>query len=95
MFKNFGYYLFFFLLILIFGVSGISDVLNSKVVYIASGTVIAISLCLAVWVTFTRKTFKAMADIEAKTEGTKLKPAKPKAKSKPKAKTKVARKVKK
>jgi len=89
MFKNFGYYLFFLLLILIFGVSGISDVLNSKVVYIASGTVIAVSLCLAVWVTFTHKTFKAMEDIEAKSEKPKLKP------TKPKAKTKVARKVKK
>ena len=91
MFRNFGYYLFFFLLILIFGVSGISDVLNSKVVYIASGTVIAVSLCLAVWVTFTRRTFKAMEDAKAKAE-----PEEPKLESaKPKAKTKVARKVKK
>ena len=89
MFRNFGYYLFFFLLILIFGVSGISDVLNSKVVYIASGTVIAVSLCLAVWITVTRRTFKAMEDTKAKSEEQKRKPAKPK------AKTKVARKVKK
>ena len=102
MFKNFGYYIFFFALILIFGVSGISDVLNSKAVYIASGTVIAVSLCLAVWITVTRKTFRNIEDAkklkskpkEPKSEPNKTK-ARTKAEAKPKAKAKAARKVKK
>lgn len=102
MFKNFGYYIFFFALILIFGVSGISDVLNSKAVYIASGTVIAVSLGLAVWITVTRKTFKNIKDMEGlkdKPTEPKSEPSKPKtrnkAKAEPKAKAKAPRKVKK
>jgi hypothetical protein len=99
MFKNFGYYIFFFVLILIFGVSGISNVLNSKTVYIASGTVIAISLCLAVWITVTRRTFKNIKEFKSKPEEPKSEPDKPKARTKaeakPKAKAKAARKVKK
>ncbi len=97
MFKNFGYYVFFFALILIFGVSGISDVLNSKAVYIVSGTVIAVSLSLAVWITVTRRTFKDIESLKPEPKEPKSEPAKskPKAKAKAKAKAKVTRKVKK
>ena len=97
MFKNFGYYVFFFALILIFGVSGISDVLNSKAVYIVSGTVIAVSLSLAVWITVTRRTFKDIESLKLEPKEPKSEPAKskPKAKAKAKAKAKVTRKVKK
>ena len=99
MFKNFGYYVFFFALILIFGVSGISDVLNSKAVYIVSGTVIAVSLSLAVWITVTRRTFKDIESLKPEpkepkeTKTPKSEPAKSKPKAK--AKAKVTRKVKK
>jgi len=95
MFKNFGYYVFFFALILIFGVSGISDVLNSKAVYIVSGTVIAVSLSLAVWITVTRRTFKDIESLKPEPKEPKSEPAKSKPKAKAKAKAKVTRKVKK
>jgi len=97
MFKNFGYYVFFLALILLFGVSGISDALNSKAVYIVSGTVIAVSLSLAVWITVTRRTFRNIESLKPEPKEPKSEPAKskPKAKAKAKAKAKVTRKVKK
>ena len=103
MFKNFGYYVFFLALILLFGVSGISDALNSKAVYIVSGTVIAVSLSLAVWITVTCRTFRNIESLkpepkepkETKTPKSEPAKSKPKAKAKAKAKAKVTRKVKK
>jgi len=97
MFKNFGYYVFFLALILLFGVSGFSDALNSKAVYIVSGTVIAVSLSLAVWITVTRRTFRNIESLKPEPKEPKSEPAKskPKAKAKAKAKAKVTRKVKK
>ncbi len=95
MFKNFGYYVFFLALILLFGVSGISDALNSKAVYIVSGTVIAVSLSLAVWITVTRRTFRNIESLKPEPKEPKSEPAKSKPKAKAKAKAKVTRKVKK
>ncbi|MBR7158657.1 MAG: hypothetical protein IKD08_03125 [Alphaproteobacteria bacterium] len=58
MLRNLVYYLSFIVLIIIFGATGLSGLLDSRLVYITSGAVIILSFAAAGWLTWKTKKAK-------------------------------------
>lgn len=51
MLRNLAYYISFIALIIIFGATGISGLLDNSLIYVISGTVIFLSFGAAIWLT--------------------------------------------